>query len=108
MDYNEIGVRSNSTAIDKYFNTASTGLNTTANILASFDISVNSTVQGNPCSPFIYNPQYEHWNDMFRDTPLYNIDLYFAVTDSIGNIFNYNIRPEDNFSVKLIFARKFF
>ncbi len=105
---NEIGARSVNTATDKYYNNSSNGLDNTAGIIASFDLSIDNSALNGPNSPIIYSPPFLHWIDMFRDNPLYNIDLKFVLIDNQGNQFDYKIRASQGFDVKLVFARKFF
>jgi len=104
---NTIGERPTSLGIDKPI-IPSNGLNNTSNILATYNIVLDNTDVNNINTSLIYNPAFPLWIDMYRDNALYNVDLLWYIGDDEGNLIPLNLSSGESFSVKLIFARKFF
>ena len=103
----QIGFRPENIGTDKTISLVN-GLDVTNSILADFDIEINNSNSDNPNTRILYDPTYLHWIDMYKDTPLYNIDLEFYLSDREGKLIQLPLESQNNFNVKLIFARKIF
>lgn len=103
----QLGFRAGSVGTDKSISLVN-GLDVTSNVLANFDIQIDNTPENNPNTRIQYSPNYLHWKDIFKDSPLYNIDLQFVLADNEGKSIDLPLESGNDFSVNLVFARKIF